>query len=609
MQSRAILFPFSTLRNPSFQMKAAVILPLAVRAFAHTRRQSSGSCLTIGNGQTFGNGYTAECATDRRFGDLSNAPASSFAACAPKCDVLWECIGYSFHESPDGTGVCYFKNSKEASSSASGVDVAFKAVAITTTTSTAAASTTTTAIATTTTAGTCDAGEGSCKKNEDCCSGSTCDGYIPALVGESDSTPEVLGKCSSQITSITTTDEATTTAIGTTSTSSSAASCLTEDSDFCEDSSECCPGLICQDNGLELGFSQCFGSTTTTESATATDSATVTASTTDSASATDSTSSTDSASATGSDSASTSATDSASSTDSTSATVLASATGTDSATNSATATDSATNTDSITGMESASATDSASLTDSTSSTNSASSTGSASSTDSTSSIDSASASASDSATNTATDSASASDPTAPVYPTDEPVYTSGEPIYCPIKTTEYGTSYVTLCPQTSTKYEDGHAYPTTYLGYSTVTVTIYPTEQPAPTYPAKLTPYVTEYETFKPVTTATVINNKPMPLTYAVYTTVTVTVPAKTAYPSKVAAAPSAPAVYTHPATPVATKPAQQISDGQAQVPAQPAPAPAPAPARAQPAQAAPAPAQPVQQIGLPSSCHPFQAR
>ncbi|KJX92953.1 hypothetical protein TI39_contig4494g00001 [Zymoseptoria brevis] len=161
---------------------------------------------------------------------------------------------------------------------------------------------------------------------------------------------------------------------------------------------------------------------------------------------------------------------------------------------------------------------------------------------------------------------------APVYPTDGAPYSQEHPSTYPVSSTEYETSYVTYCPLTSTKAVDNKPVPTTYYGWSTVTVTIYPTEHPAPTYPASSTEYVTYYETYAPVTTTVIVDNKPVPTTIAVYTTVTVTVaPVKTACPS--------PAVYTHPAAPAApaapaeTKPAnaiQQIGDGQIQTPAKP---------------------------------------
>ncbi|SMY29297.1 unnamed protein product [Zymoseptoria tritici ST99CH_1A5] len=125
---------------------------------------------------------------------------------------------------------------------------------------------------------------------------------------------------------------------------------------------------------------------------------------------------------------------------------------------------------------------------------------------------------------------------------------------------------------TQSLLQNSKPVPTTYYGWSTVTVTIYPTEHPTPTYPASSTEYVTYYETYAPITTTVVVDNKPVPTTIAVYTTVTITVaPVKTACPS--------PAVYTHPAAPAApaapaeTKPAdaiQQIGDGQIQNPAKP---------------------------------------
>ncbi|SMQ55411.1 unnamed protein product [Zymoseptoria tritici ST99CH_3D7] len=100
----------------------------------------SGAC-TAFVGSTFGSGYTAECQTDRAGGDISNAQASSFAGCAPLCDAISGCIGYSF-VGGTGAGNCYFKNNKQGASSNSNVDVAFKPSAGSGTTTTAATTTT-----------------------------------------------------------------------------------------------------------------------------------------------------------------------------------------------------------------------------------------------------------------------------------------------------------------------------------------------------------------------------------------------------------------------------------------------------------------------------------
>ncbi|KJX98051.1 hypothetical protein TI39_contig442g00007 [Zymoseptoria brevis] len=100
----------------------------------------SGAC-TAFVGSTFGSGYTAECQMDRAGGDISNAQASSFAGCAPLCDAISGCIGYSFVGGA-GAGHCYFKNDKQSASSNSNVDVAFKPSAGSSTTTTAATTTT-----------------------------------------------------------------------------------------------------------------------------------------------------------------------------------------------------------------------------------------------------------------------------------------------------------------------------------------------------------------------------------------------------------------------------------------------------------------------------------
>ncbi|PIA94786.1 hypothetical protein CB0940_08031 [Cercospora beticola] len=113
------------------------------------------SCQQLGSGTQIG-GYTTECNTDRRGGDLSNEPASSFSACFPLCDAIAECVGFSYIGG-SGSGVCFFKSSIEMASESDSVDTAFKRdtlppsgsvtipiVTSTTTTRTAASTTTTT---------------------------------------------------------------------------------------------------------------------------------------------------------------------------------------------------------------------------------------------------------------------------------------------------------------------------------------------------------------------------------------------------------------------------------------------------------------------------------
>lgn len=90
-------------------------------------------------------GYTISCKTDRPGGDLSNAPAASFAACAPLCNALSNCAGYSY-VGGNNAGVCYFKSTLTSAVSDSNVDFAAKnnfAPPSTTTTTSAAATTTT----------------------------------------------------------------------------------------------------------------------------------------------------------------------------------------------------------------------------------------------------------------------------------------------------------------------------------------------------------------------------------------------------------------------------------------------------------------------------------
>ncbi|GIZ45652.1 hypothetical protein CKM354_000880900 [Cercospora kikuchii] len=82
------------------------------------------SCQQLGSGTQIG-GYTTECNTDRRGGDLSNEPASSFSACFPLCDAITECVGFSYIGG-SGSGVCFFKSSIEMASESDSVDTAFK---------------------------------------------------------------------------------------------------------------------------------------------------------------------------------------------------------------------------------------------------------------------------------------------------------------------------------------------------------------------------------------------------------------------------------------------------------------------------------------------------
>ncbi|KAM3417108.1 hypothetical protein BST61_g8684 [Cercospora zeina] len=82
------------------------------------------SCQQLRTGTPTG-GYTTECNTDRRGGDLSNEPASSFSACFPLCDALAECVGFSYIGG-SGSGVCFFKSAIQPASDSDSVDSAFK---------------------------------------------------------------------------------------------------------------------------------------------------------------------------------------------------------------------------------------------------------------------------------------------------------------------------------------------------------------------------------------------------------------------------------------------------------------------------------------------------
>lgn len=104
---------------------------------------STNSCDALANSPPVG--YTVSCRTDRPGGDLSNAPASSFAMCVSQCNTLSGCVGFAY-VGGSGPGVCYFKSSLTNGSANSNVDFAAKNnVAPPTTTRTSAPATITTA--------------------------------------------------------------------------------------------------------------------------------------------------------------------------------------------------------------------------------------------------------------------------------------------------------------------------------------------------------------------------------------------------------------------------------------------------------------------------------
>ncbi|KAF2207094.1 hypothetical protein CERZMDRAFT_102791 [Cercospora zeae-maydis SCOH1-5] len=82
------------------------------------------SCQQLGTGTQIG-GYATECNIDRRGGDLSNEPASSFSACFPRCDAIADCVGFSYIGG-SGPGVCFFKSAIQPASDSDSVDTAFK---------------------------------------------------------------------------------------------------------------------------------------------------------------------------------------------------------------------------------------------------------------------------------------------------------------------------------------------------------------------------------------------------------------------------------------------------------------------------------------------------
>ncbi|EME43228.1 hypothetical protein DOTSEDRAFT_80702 [Dothistroma septosporum NZE10] len=84
----------------------------------------TGACSSIGSGATV-DGYTTSCGTDYPGGDLANATSQSYAGCATQCDTIPGCIGFSY-VGGTGSGVCYFKSSKQNAVSNSGVDSGFR---------------------------------------------------------------------------------------------------------------------------------------------------------------------------------------------------------------------------------------------------------------------------------------------------------------------------------------------------------------------------------------------------------------------------------------------------------------------------------------------------